>query len=90
MELYIIERDIPRVGQRSDEELRAGAKRSNQVLAELGDGIEWEHSYITGDRIYCVYRAANEDVIREHAQRAGVPASRISRVMATQDPSSGR
>ena len=86
MPQYLIEREIPGAGAMSGEQLREASKHSNAVLAELGPDIEWVHSYVAGDRIYCVYNAPSEDLIRSHAQRSGFPANRITPVSAVIDP----
>ena len=86
MKKYVIERPIPGVGSLSRDELHAGATRSCDALDELGPDIQWVHSYVTDDKIYCVYLAANEQLVREHAQRAGFPAESISAVRAIIDP----
>jgi hypothetical protein len=83
---YVIERDMPGVGQLGPGELKGASQTSCSVLRELGPEIQWVQSYVTDDKIYCIYRAPNEEIIREHAQRGGFPANRISRVRATIDP----
>jgi hypothetical protein len=77
---YVIERDIPGAGQLTEEQIRDLSIRSLAVLKELGPEIRWAHSYVTDDRIYCVYFAYDEAPIREHARQLGVPASRVSAV----------
>ena len=86
MPKYVIERDIPGVGNLPAEELQAVSQTSCNVLQELGPSIQWVQSYVTGDKIYCVYIAPNEDIIREHATRGGFPANRISEVRTVIDP----
>ena len=86
MNKYVIERPIPNVGSLTRDELHAASRKSCCTLDELGPDIQWVHSYVTADKIYCVYLAANEQLIREHAQRAGFPAERISAVRAMIDP----
>ncbi len=86
MPQYVIERDIPGVGDSSAEDLRGVSQKSCSVISDLGPDIEWVHSYVTGDKIYCVYNAANEEIIREHASRGGFPANRISEVRTTISP----
>lgn len=88
MPKYIIERDIPDVGASPAEALQAISQTSCNVLQQLGPSIQWIQSYVTGDKIYCVYIAPNEDIIREHATRGGFPANRISEVKAIIDPTS--
>ena len=89
MKKYIIEREMAGVGNSSDQELGQAAGKSNQVLAELGNGIHWLESFVAGDKIYCVYVAENEDLIRKHSKLTGFPADRIVPVRAVLDPSSG-
>lgn len=80
MPKYVIEREISGVGDWSDEQLKGASQTSCSVLNEMGSQIEWLHSYVTGDKIYCVYNADNEDLVREHATRGGFPANSISEV----------
>lgn len=87
MTQYLIEREIDGAGDMSAEQLREASQRSNAVLAEMGPDIEWVHSYVAGDKIYCVYNAASEQLIREHAAKAGFPATKITPVSAVIDPS---
>jgi hypothetical protein len=86
MPRYVIERDIPGVGGSSPPDLRGVARKSNAALRELGTDVQWVQSYVTGDRVYCVYIAATEELVREHARRAGVPATRVSRIVTGMDP----
>ena len=86
MPKYLIERNIPNLGQRSPRELREAAATSCRVLNQLGPQIQWVQSYVTGDKIYCIYNAANENLVREHARRGGFPANSVSRVMSMIDP----
>jgi hypothetical protein len=83
---YVIEREMPGVGQLDSGDLKAASLTSCDVLRDLGPQIQWVHSYVTDNKIYCVYRAPNEDLIREHAQRGGFPANKISQVRNTIDP----
>lgn len=83
---YIVERDIPGVGNAPLEEHRAGARNSLKVLGEMGPEIQWVQSYVTEDKIYCIYGAPSEEMIKEHAERAGIPADRISEIKAVIDP----
>ena len=85
MPKYVIERDVPGVGKKTAAELRDVAKISCGVLHTLGPEITWVTSYVTGDKIYCVYIAPGEDMIREHARQGGFPANRISQVSAVID-----
>ena len=86
MPKFVIEREIPGAGRLSAEELRAAARRSNGVLAGLGSDIQWLQSYVAGDKLYCVYIAPDEEIIREHARLSGFPANRVTRVAAIIDP----
>jgi hypothetical protein len=86
MREFVIEREIPGAGQMTEEQIRDVSIRSLQVLKGLGSQIQWLHSYVTDDRIYCVYLAADEESIREHARQLGVPANRISAVRRLIDP----
>ncbi|MEP6945574.1 MAG: DUF4242 domain-containing protein [Acidobacteriota bacterium] len=86
MPKFVIEREIAGVGASPAEALQAVSQTSCNVLKELGPSIQWVQSYITDDKIYCVYIAPNEDLIREHAERGGFPANRISEVRAIIDP----
>ncbi len=88
MPRYVIERDIAGAGKMSAEELNAISRKSCDVLQAMGSRIQWDHSYVTDDKVYCVYIAANEELIREHAQKGGFPADRISEVKAVIDPTS--
>ncbi len=86
MPRYVIERDIAGAGTLSPTELQAIAQRSCSVLEQMGPRIQWQHSYVTGDKVYCVYIAENEQLLREHAERGGFPVDRISPVAAIIDP----
>lgn len=86
MPKYVIEREIAGVGNSTAEALQAVSQTSCSVLKKLGPQIQWLESYVTGDKIYCIYIAPNEDVIREHATRGGFPANRISEVKTIIDP----
>jgi hypothetical protein len=79
MPKYVIERDMPAVGTLTSDQLRAASRKSAAAMEEIGK-IHWVQSYMTDDKIYCVYVAPNEDTIRRHAEQAGLPANRISRV----------
>ena len=89
MPKYVIERELPGAGNLSAEELRGISQKSNQVLAGLGPDITWLTSYVTDDKLYCVYTASDPDIIMEHARCGGFPADRISRVQTVIDPSTG-
>ena len=86
MPKFVIEREIPEAGKLSSEQLEAISQTSYGVLRELGPRIQWVHSYVTDDRIYCVYIAPDEETIRRHAQMGGFPANRVSRVRSLIDP----
>jgi hypothetical protein len=89
MRQFVIERDIPGIGSADAKALGEGSRKSCAVLRELGPDVQWAHSYVTQDRIYCIYRAESESLIREHAARSGFPASKISEVRAIIDPTTG-
>lgn len=89
MPKFVIERDIPGAGSLTELQIREVSVRSVQALKELGTQIQWLHSYVTEDKVYCVYLAPNEDIIREHARRVGLPADRISAVRRLIDPTNG-
>jgi len=86
MPKYVIEREIPGAGELSAEELKAISQKSCGVLQKLGPQIQWVHSYVTDDKVYCVYNAPNEEMVREHATQGGFPADRISQVRSIIDP----
>lgn len=86
MPQFVIEREIPGVGSFSDAEFQAVARKSVAVLKEMGPEIKWLHSYVTGDKVYCVYLAPDEETVREHARRAGIPANRVSAVRRLINP----
>ncbi|HAM02961.1 MAG TPA: DUF4242 domain-containing protein [Acidimicrobiaceae bacterium] len=89
MPKYVIERELPGAGKLSGAELQAISEKSNKVLGELGPDIRWLQSYVTDDKIYCVYVAPDKDIIEEHARCGGFPANSISQVSAVIDPSTG-
>ena len=86
MPKYVIEREVPGAGKMSAQELKNASQKSNSVLREMGHEIQWVHSYVTGDKIYCLYIASNDGMIREHAQKSGFPTNRISEVKSVIDP----
>ncbi len=86
MPKYVIERDIPGAGKLSAEELKGISQKSCGVLSNMGPQIQWLQSYVTGDKIYCVYIAPNEAMVREHASQGGFPANRVSEVASIIDP----
>ncbi len=87
MPKYLIERELPGAGALTSEELRDISRRSNKVIGELGPEIRWLTSYVTENKIYCVYVAPDEDILQEHARCGGFPADKISRVSTVIDPS---
>lgn len=86
MPQFVIEREMSGAGQLGQEDLRNASQGSCSVLRDIGPEIQWVHSYVTDDKIYCLYRAPSEDLIRRHAEAAGLPANSIARVRATIDP----
>ena len=90
MRKFIIERDIPAVGSLEREQLRDAAAKSNKVLAELGPDIQWQESYVAGDKTFCVYLAKDEAIIKRHAQISGFPASKITEIRKMIDPTTER
>jgi rRNA-processing protein FCF1 len=80
MPKFVIEREVPGAGDLTDAQIREMSRKSLAAVHSLGQEIQWLHSYVTGDKVYCVYLATNESVIREHAKRAGIPANRVSAV----------
>ena len=86
MPKYVIERDIPGAGKLSAPELQAASQKSCSVLNQMGSQIQWLQSYVTDDKLYCVYLAPNEEMIRAHALESGFPANRISTVKTIIDP----
>jgi hypothetical protein len=83
---FVIEREIPGAGALSETQIRDIALQSLQTLKEMGPQIQWLHSYVTEDKVYCIYLAPDEDSIREHARRTGIPADRVSSVRRLIDP----
>ena len=86
MPKWVIEREVPGAGKLSLDKIQAISQKSCSVVNKLGPQIQWLHSYVTDDRLYCVYLAPDEDLIREHARKLGVPANRISAVRRLIDP----
>ena len=86
MPKYVIEREIPGAGNLSTEELQSVSQTSCNVLRKMGPEIQWVQSYVTGDKVYCIYIAPNEEMIREHAREGGFPANSISEIKTTIDP----
>jgi Protein of unknown function (DUF4242) len=88
MPKFVIERDIPGAGKLSPQQLQAISQKSCSVLREMGPQIQWIQSYVTDEKIYCVYIAPDEAAVRKHAQQGGFPANRVSRIRAVIDPTS--
>ena len=86
MPRFVIEREIPGAGKLSAAELKGISQKSCSVLGAMGPQIQWQHSYVTGDKVYCVYIAPDEATVREHARQGGFPANRVSEVVAVIDP----
>ena len=86
MPQYVIEREMPGAGQLEPEDLKMASQTSCSVLRDLGPQFQWVHSYVTDNKLYCIYRAPNEEIIREHAQRGGFPINKVSQVRRTIDP----
>ena len=90
MKTYLIERDIPNAGKLTPEQLKAISQKSCSVLQHMGPQIQWIQSYVTGDKIFCVYKAENEDLIREHAKEGGFPANVITEIATTISPATAK
>ena len=86
MQRFIIERDLPGAGKLTLDDHRGGAANSNRVLREMGPDNQWVHSYVAGDKVYCIYNATSDALIREHAARSGFPANKITPVSMVVDP----
>jgi hypothetical protein len=86
MPKFVIERDIPGVGTLTQKELQSISRKSCSVLNEMGPQIQWMQSYVTDDKVYCIYLAPNEEAVREHARQGGFPANKVSRVLSVIDP----
>jgi uncharacterized protein DUF4242 len=86
MPKFVIERALPGLGGATQEELRAVSQKSRAVLTEMGPQVQWVHSYVTADKMYCVYVADDADLVREHARRGGFPADSVAAVTAVVDP----
>lgn len=86
MPKYVIERELPGAGKLSKDQLHAISQTSCGVLNKLGPQIQWIESYVTDDKIYCIYRAPNEEMVREHAKQGGFPANRVSEIRTVIDP----
>ncbi len=86
MKRYMIERDIPGIGGMSIVELCGAARASNRAIEQIPDGLQWQHSYVAGDKTYCIYLASSEDAIRKHAELSGIPVTRITEIPQIIDP----
>jgi hypothetical protein len=86
MKKFVIEREIPGVGTLNLKERRAAAQRSNAALRQLGTDIQWVHSYVAGEKTFCIYLAVNEEIIHEHARLSGFPATKITEIRRMMDP----
>jgi len=86
MKTYVIERNIPGAGKLTSEQLKGISQTSCSVLKEMGSKIEWQHSYVTGDKVYCVYKAENKELIEEHAKKGGFPANSVNEVKTVISP----
>lgn len=86
MPMFVIEREVPGVGSLPHDQLKAISQTSCNVLNNMGPQIQWVHSYVTGDKIYCIYRAPNAEMIREHARQGGFPANAVNEVAEVIDP----
>jgi hypothetical protein len=89
MPRYVIERTVPGVHRLNAEAMKNLAASSNKVLHEMGPDVQWEHSYVAPDKLFCVYLAANEDLVREHAKRGGFPVDKVTQVKTVIDPTTG-
>lgn len=86
MQRYVIEREIPGIGDMSNEELKGAAKTSNEAIEKLAPKVQWLHSYVTGSKTYCIYLAEDEDAVRRHAELSGFPANTVTEVACVIDP----
>lgn len=89
MNTYVIEREIPNAGELTQEQLQGISKTSNEVISEMDAVIEWVHSYVTDNKVYCVYKAQSEDAIREHAEKGGFPVNNVSELTTIISPKTG-
>lgn len=90
LKTYLIERDIPGAGNLTPADLKGISQKSCSVLKEMGNGIEWMHSYVTGNKIFCVYKAENEDLLRQHATKGGFPITNITEIGTTISPETAK
>ena len=89
MKKYVIEREIPKVGSLNSQQVREAAGKSNSVLAGLGPDIQWKESYITADKMFCVYLAKDEEIVQKHAELSGFPATKVTEICCVIDPTTG-
>lgn len=89
MQKFLIEREIPKVGSMSNDELGGAARTSNEALAKLAPRVQWQHSYVADDKTFCIYLAESEEAIHEHSKLSGFPASKITRIETVIDPATG-
>src|SRR5258706_11431424 len=90
MKRFIIERDIPKVGSLDREQLKGAAAKSNEALRQLGPDIQWVESFVAADKTFCVYLATDEPIIKKHAELSGFPATKVTEISKTMDPTTGR
>ena len=86
MRMFVIERDIPEVGSFEREQLRAASQKSNEALRELAPKIQWQHSYVAGNKTFCIYLAESEDLIHKHSEMSGFPAKKVTEIKRMIDP----
>lgn len=86
MKRYVVERDIPGVGSLEQDQLKEAAQKSNDALAQLAPRVQWDHSYVSGDKTFCIYLAEDENAVREHAEVSGFPANIITEISSVIDP----
>lgn len=86
MSKFIIERNMPKVGQSSGQEMKDACKKSNETIKNMSHPVQWKHSYVTNDKLYCVYIAKNKEAVEEHAAKSGFPADKIEVVQKIIDP----
>ncbi|HEX7015850.1 MAG TPA: DUF4242 domain-containing protein [Cyclobacteriaceae bacterium] len=89
MPKFMIERNMPKVGQSTAQDIKAACRKSNATLSEMSRPVQWQQSYVTGDKLYCVYIAEDKEAVREHAARSGFPADRIEVIQTVIDPVTG-
>lgn len=90
MRMFVIEREIPEIGKKEAAEMRAAAAKSNEALRQLAPRVQWQHSYVTGDKTFCIYLAEDEAAVKEHAEISGFPANKVTEVKRTIDPTTAK